>query len=74
MGTTFRVAERLPEHLAADEHHVDWAGDKRYVATVAAEGCLLGLALTKGADEEHLALAYGVFATEARDVDPDYAP
>jgi hypothetical protein len=74
VGTTVRDPARLPEHLAADEHHVDWAGQKGYVATVAAEGCLLGLALTKAADEEHLAAAYGVFAAEARDVKPDYAP
>lgn len=73
-GTTVRDPARLPQHLAADEHHVDWAGQKGYVATVAAEGCLLGLALTKSADEEHLAEAYGVFAAEARDVNPDYAP
>lgn len=74
VGTTVRDPARLPEHLAADEHHADWAGQKGYVATVAAEGCLLGLALTKSADEEHLAEAYGVFAAEARDVQPDYAP
>jgi hypothetical protein len=74
VGTTVRDSTRLPEHLAADEHHVDWAGQKGYVATVAAEGCLLGLALTKGADEEHLTEAYRVFATEARDVKPEYAP
>lgn len=74
VGTTVRDPARLPEHLAADEHHVDWAGQKGYVATVAAEGCLLGLALTKAADEEHLAAAYGEFAAEARDVNPAYAP
>jgi antirestriction protein len=59
VGTTVRDPSRLPEHLAADEHHVDWCGEK---------------GLTKSADDAHLAAAYGDFAAEARDVQPDYAP
>jgi hypothetical protein len=74
VGTTVRDPERLPEHLAADEHHADWNGEKGYVATTAAEGCILGVGLTKAADDEHLTAAYGDFAAEARDVKPDYAP
>lgn len=74
VGTTVRDPKRLPEHLAADEHHVDWNGAKGYVATTAAEGCILGIGLTKMADDEHLTAAYGVFAAEAREVDPKYAP
>lgn len=74
VGTTVRDPDKLPEHLAADEHHVDWGGEKGYVATTAAEGCLLGLSLTKAADDEHLKAAYGEFAAEARDVSADYAP
>lgn len=74
VGTTVRDPERLPEHLAADEHHVDWNGEKGYVATTAAEGCILGIGLTKAADDEHLAAAYGDFAAEAREVNPEYAP
>ena len=74
VGTTVRDPERLPEHLAADEHHVDWNGAKGYVATTVAEGCILGVGLTKAADDEHLTAAYGEFAAEARNLDPDYAP
>lgn len=74
VGTTVRDPERLPEHLAADEHHVDWNGAKGYVATTAAEGCILGIALTEKADDEHLTAAYGEFAAETREVDPEYAP
>jgi hypothetical protein len=74
VGTTVRRPERLPQHLAADEHHADWSGQKGYLATTAAEGCLLGVALTPAADEEHLKTAYGDFAAEAKDVDPGYAP
>ena len=74
VGTTVRDPKRLPEHIAADEHHVDWNGAKGYVATTAAEGCILGVGLTKAADDEHLTAAYGDFAAEARDLDPEYAP
>ena len=74
VGTTVRDAARLPAHLAADEHHADWAGQKGYVATTVGGGCMLGIALTAAADDVHLREAYGVFATETRDVDPEYAP
>jgi hypothetical protein len=74
VGATVRDPTRLPEHLAADEHHVDWAGQKGYVATTVGGGCVLGVALTSSADDVHLQEAYGVFAAEARDVDPEYAP
>ncbi len=74
VGTTVRDSKRLPDHLAADEHHVDWNGTKGYVATTSAEGCILGIGLTKMADEEHLTAAYGEFAAETREVNPEYAP
>jgi hypothetical protein len=74
VGTTVRDPARLPEHPAADEHHADWAGQKGYLATTGGGGCLLGGALTSAADDDHLREAYGVFAAEARDVEPGYAP
>jgi len=74
VGTTVRDPARLPEHLAADEHHADWAGRKGYLATTVGDGCVLGVALTASADDAHLHEAYGVFAAEARDVEPAYAP
>ena len=74
VGTTVRDPARLPEHLAADEHHADWAGQKGYVATTVGAGCLLGIALTSSADDIPLREAYGGFAAEARDVAPEYAP
>jgi hypothetical protein len=74
VGTTIRDPARLPNHLAADEHHADWAGQKGYIATTVGGGCLLGVALTASADDDHLQEAYGVFAAEARDVKPEYAP
>jgi hypothetical protein len=74
VGTTVRVAEQMPEHCAADEHHLKWRGTKGFLAMVAAKGCILAAALTKAADEKHLSEAYGVFDREARDVDPDWQP
>ena len=74
VGTTVRDPARLPAHLAADEHHADWSGRKGYVAMTVGGGCVLGAALTAAADDAHLREAYGVFAAEARDVEPGYAP
>lgn len=54
VGTTVRVAARMPEHLAADEHHLQWRGAKGFLARVAAKGCILAASLTKSADEKHL--------------------
>lgn len=74
VATTVRLSPRLPRHLAADEHHCDWCGTKGYVAFTPAHGCILGLALSPQADEAHLKVAYGVFAQEARALEPDYEP
>jgi len=74
LGTTVRVPEQMPEHLAADEHHLDWCGEKGFLAMTAAAGCILGAALTKAADEEHLVEAYGVFRKEADDLNPAWQP
>jgi hypothetical protein len=74
VGTTVRDPERMPEHIAADEHHLKWQDDKGFLAMVAAGGCILGAALTDKADEEHLTAAYQVFAQEAADVDADWQP
>lgn len=74
VGTTVRDPERLPEHLAADEHHSDWCNEKGYVAMTVGENCFLGMALSPSADEEHLKEAYGRFAREARELKPDYCP
>jgi len=74
VGTTVQTSQQMPEHLAADEHHVDWSGSKGYVGMTAAGGCILGISLSKEADEPHLVQAYGVFANEAQDVDADYTP
>lgn len=72
LGTTVRSADALPQHGAADEHHLKWCGEKGYLAMIAAGGCILGAALTDSVDEEHLTEAYGVCRAEAADVDPNW--
>ena len=74
VGATVGDPARLPEHLAADEHHVDWAGQKGYVAMTVGDDAILGVALTDSADDDHLREAYGQFAAEARGLAPSYAP
>ena len=74
VGTTVGDPARLPQHLAADEHHVDWAGQKGFVAMTVGQDAILGVALSASADEAHLQESYGQFAAEARQVAPQYAP
>src|SRR5262249_45892740 len=74
VGTTVPRPQRLPQHLAADEHHADSCGARGYRALTAGGGCLLGAALAPAADEGQLTAAYGAFRGEARALDPDYAP
>jgi len=74
VGTTVNDPQKLPEHLAADEHHVKWRDEKGYVATTVGRDCILGLALTRMADDQHLQEAYGEFHKEAQAVNPQYAP
>lgn len=74
VGTTVRDPERLPEHLAADEHHADWRGKKGFVTMTSGNDCILGVAVTAKADDPHLQEAYGDVARECQNVKPDYAP
>ena len=73
VGTTVRQAG-LPKDLVADEHHQSRQGHKVFIATVVAEGCCLGASVVDTADEAGLAFGYGVFATEAEDVEAGYSP
>jgi hypothetical protein len=73
VGTTVRRVA-LPRDLVADEHHQRRDGDKVFIATVVAEGCCLGASVVDTADEAGLTAGYSTFKTEARDVEPAYAP
>lgn len=74
VGTTVKVAERMPDHLVADEK-ITWL-DKAEVCvpTTVGGGCVLGISLAENADGTALQQAYGEFAQEAAQVLPDYQP
>jgi len=74
VGTTVKTAEALPAHLVVDEKHTWVAGEKVYVPTTVAEGCLLGATVVTDASTEALEDGYGEFAAEARRLDADYHP
>ena len=72
VGTTVKHPAGLPCDLLADEKHTKHCGDKVYAAVTAGDDCVLGAAMCQGADSASLAQGYGVFAEEARNLDPDY--
>jgi hypothetical protein len=74
VGTTVKSPERLPKDLVADEKHRWLKGQRVYLATTAAKACILGASVAPSASQTDLEKAYGVFASEARAVDADYAP
>ena len=73
VGSTVRRVD-IPLDLLADEHHSKNAGEKRFVATTVAEGCVVGASVATSASTEDLTKAYGVFQREAINVQSDYAP
>ena len=74
VGTTVKHPENLPKDLVADEKHTSLKGEKAYIATTASEGCVLGASVCEGADTASLTAGYGVFAEEAKNLEPDYQP
>jgi len=74
LGTTIKSAERLPQHLSADEKHTRLLGDKTYIATTAGNGCILGAGVSESASGEKLQEAYSTFKEEAVCVNPKYQP
>ena len=74
VGTTVKSPEHLPQDLVADEKHSWLKGQRVYIATTAAKDCILGVSVAPSASQADLETAYGVFASEAKTLDPDYAP
>ena len=64
----------IPEDLLADEHHTWINGEKVAIATTVTDGVVLGAEVCPGFSKEELKEGYGVFATEAKQVDTKYAP
>ncbi|HEX9002147.1 MAG TPA: hypothetical protein VGB07_19730 [Blastocatellia bacterium] len=74
LGATVKDTGKLPADLVSDEKHTRLNGKRVYLATTAAQGCILGASIAKSAGTEALTAAYGEFAAEARQINPDYAP
>jgi hypothetical protein len=74
VGTTVQDPSKLPVHVAADEKHSWLAGEKVFVATTVADGCILGASVALDAGQESLSQTYGQFKTEAQTVAPSYYP
>lgn len=74
VGTTVKTPELLPADIVADEKHSRLKGEKVYIATTAAGDCILGASVAEAASEKVLSRAYGVFAQEARALNPNYSP
>jgi hypothetical protein len=74
VGTTVKNPALLPQDLVADEKHSWLKGQRVYIATTAAKDCILGASVAPSASQTDLEKAYGVFASEAKALDADYAP
>jgi hypothetical protein len=74
VGTTVKHPAQLPQDLVADEQHRWWQGERVYLATTAANDCIVGASVAPSASQVALEKAYGVFAGEAHALDADYAP
>ncbi len=74
VGTTIKDAQKLPQHLVADEKHTWLQGKRVYIPTTVASGCILGVGLTESASGNALTKGYEEFQTEARCLDSYYAP
>lgn len=74
VGTTIKDPEKLPSHIAADEKHTTIRGEKCYLPTIAAKGCILGVSVTENAGNEALLEGYSVFKKETSALQPDYSP
>jgi hypothetical protein len=74
VGTTVKRPEHLPKDLVADEKHSWLKGERVYIATTAAQDCILGASVAPSASQVDLEKAYGVFASEAQALDAAYAP
>jgi len=66
VGTTVKSPEQLPKDLVADEKHSWLKGERVYIATTAANDCILGASVATSASQVDLENAYGVFAREAQ--------
>jgi hypothetical protein len=74
VGTSTYNTTALPKDYVADEKISFWNNQEVYLAMTASQECVLGLSVSKTADEAGLSEAYGVFKKEAQEVEADFSP
>lgn len=74
MGTTVKDLNKMPVNLVADEKHSWLLGERIYIPTTVAAGCILGVDLVESADTKALVKGYERFPCEAIALHPDYQP
>ena len=74
VGTTVKNAEKMPQHLLADEKHTWLSGERVFIPTTVAKGCILGVSLTTSAGLTALTEGYREFKEEVELIYPDYQP
>jgi hypothetical protein len=74
VGTTIKNAEKLPQHLLADEKHIWLRGERVFIPTTVAKGCILGVSLTDSASPTALTEGYREFKEDIELIYPDYKP
>lgn len=74
VGTTVKAADKLPEHLLADEKFTSINGQQVYVTTTVGSDVVLGTSIALTVQTDALEQAYGDFKREALRLNPDYHP
>ena len=74
VSTTIKSADKLPQHLTADEKHPKIKGEKVYITCTVCKNCLLGVSIKKSAGQTYLETGYEIFKNDAQDLKPDYCP
>lgn len=74
VGTTVKAADKLPEHLLADEKFTRLNGQEAYVATTVGQDVVLGASVTLTVQTAELEQAYSEFQHEALRLNPNYTP
>jgi hypothetical protein len=74
VGTTVRDAQKLPVNLVADQKHSLLLGERIYIPTTVAAGCILGVDVVESADTKALVRGYERFRVEAKALNSSYQP
>jgi len=66
VGTTVKTPEHLPKNLVADEKHSWLKGERVYIATTAAQDCILGASVALSASQRALEKAMAFLPVKRR--------